>query len=163
MTAFDYALLILLGCSVIIGTKRGVVREMLSLASWVVAFLVANRFSGEVASMLPKALVEGALLRLVIAFIVLLLVVRIVMMLVIRASDAVIRAGGLSGLNRLLGAAFGLARGALLGLILVLLCGMTAIPQEPFWKNARFSPFAEEIALWVVSHMPAGIAQNIRY
>ena len=162
MTAFDYALLIFLGCSVIIGTKRGLVREVLSLLSWVVAFFVANAYAKELAPILPEA-VTGELLRLIVAFIVLLIAVRIAMMLLIRATDVIIGAGGLSGLNRVLGSFFGLVRGVLLVLIFALLCGMTTVPQKPFWKNARFSPYVEEAALMVVPYLPQGIAASIKY
>ena len=162
MTAFDYALLFLLGCSVILGTKRGVVREVLSLGSWAAAFFVANMYAKELALMLPEAL-GAEYLRLIAAFIILLIAVRIAVMLLIRTTDVLIGAGGLSGLNRMLGSLFGLARGVLLALVLVLLCGMTSIPQEPFWKNARFSPYAEEAAVKVMAYLPEGIAKSINY
>ena len=162
MTAFDYALLFLLGCSVIIGTMRGVLREVFSLASWVVSFVVANMYSKMLAPMLPAA-IPGEMLRLIISFVVLFIVVRIAMMLLVRAVDALVGAGGLSGLNRSLGSVFGLVRGALIALVLVLLCGMTSIPQQPFWKNAMFSPMAERAAMMVLPYLPEGIARNIRY
>ena len=44
MTLFDYLTLFVLLASVIISTTRGVVREVLSLASWVAAFVVANLY-----------------------------------------------------------------------------------------------------------------------
>ncbi|MCL1887019.1 MAG: CvpA family protein [Betaproteobacteria bacterium] len=162
MTAFDYALLFLLGCSVIIGTMRGGLREILSLASWVVAFMVANMYGEILAPMLPAAL-PGNTIRLIVSFVVLFIGVRIAMMLFVKAVDALVSAGGLSGINRSLGSVFGLARGVLISLVLVLLCGMTSIPQQPFWKKAMFSPFAEQVALMVLPFLPESMAQNIKY
>jgi membrane protein required for colicin V production len=42
MTAFDYAVLAVIAASVLLGLWRGVVSEVLALAAWVVAFLVAR-------------------------------------------------------------------------------------------------------------------------
>ena len=162
MTSFDYALLFVLGCSVIIGTIRGFVREVVSLISWVVAFIVANIYGKTLVPMLPSV-IPGDTLRLIIAFVALFIVVRIAMVLFAKAIDALITAGGLSGLNRCLGSFFGLLRGVLISLVLVLLCGMTAIPQQSFWKNAVFSPYAEQIAIMTLPFLPESIALHIKY
>ncbi|MCF8177256.1 MAG: CvpA family protein, partial [Sulfuritalea sp.] len=49
MTAFDYAVLTVIAASVLLGLWRGVVSEILALAAWVVAFLVARAEASEVA------------------------------------------------------------------------------------------------------------------
>ncbi|MEO7320651.1 MAG: CvpA family protein, partial [Nitrosospira sp.] len=41
MTIFDYSVLAILVVSILLSVVRGVVRELLSLAGWVVAFMVA--------------------------------------------------------------------------------------------------------------------------
>ena len=53
MTIFDYLVLLVLGCSVVISMLRGLVRELLSLASWVIAFVVANAYGEALTPMLP--------------------------------------------------------------------------------------------------------------
>lgn len=62
------------------------------------------------------------------------------MAILARLVNVVLHATGLTLLDRFLGALFGLAKGALVALALVLVCGMTKIPEQPFWKNAMFSP-----------------------
>lgn len=162
MTAFDYALLFVLVCSVIIGTMRGFLKEVLSLVSWAVAFIVANMYGGQLAPMLPSSL-PGETVRLIIAFVVIFLAVRIAMALLAKTVDALISVGGLSGLNRMLGSLFGLARGLLIAIIAVFLCGMTTIPQQPFWQNAMFSPMAERAVMKVLPYLPDKMAKNVRY
>jgi membrane protein required for colicin V production len=49
VTVFDYVVLFILVSSVIISTMRGVVKEILSLAGWVAAFVVANAFGAKLA------------------------------------------------------------------------------------------------------------------
>lgn len=130
--------------------------------SWVVAFIVANMYGKVLAPMLPAALPDETT-RLIVSFVILFIGVRLAMTLFVKAVDALISAGGLSGLNRCLGSMFGLARGALISLVLVLLCGMTSIPQQPFWKNAMFSPLAEQVAMMALPFLPGSIVQNIKY
>ncbi|HBF52001.1 MAG TPA: colicin V production protein, partial [Massilia sp.] len=54
MTIFDYLVLFVLISSVIISTMRGLVKEILSLLGWVVAFVVANAYGAQLAPLLPE-------------------------------------------------------------------------------------------------------------
>ncbi|WP_228893506.1 CvpA family protein [Pseudoduganella aquatica] len=162
MTLFDYLVIFVLIASVVISTMRGLVKEMISLASWIVAFVVANAYGAQLAQMLP-AMVPGEVVRLILAFIVLFIGVRILMGLLGMAVDALIKAGGLSLADRGLGGLFGLGRGLVIVLAAVILCGMTTIPQQDFWKNALLSPLAETGARTVKPFLPAAFAQHVQF
>ena len=162
MTFFDYLTIFVLVASVIISTTRGVVREVLSLASWVAAFFIANLYGETLAQWLPN-IVPGALTRLIIAFVVLFIGTRLLMGLLILMCVSLIKVSGLSFVDRSLGSLFGFARGMLIVLITVILCGMTAIPQQPFWKDAMLSPFAESAARSVKPFLPDEIARHVQF
>ena len=162
MTIFDYLVIFVLAASVVIGVMRGMVREILSLASWVVAFVVANAYATALAHTLPPV-VPGDVLRLILAFIVLFIGARILVGLLAMALGALIEAGGLSALDRLLGVLFGLGRGVVIVLAAVILCGMTSIPQQTFWRNAQLSPLAENGARAVKPFLPAAMAQHVHF
>ena len=162
MTIFDYLVLFVLIVSVVISTLRGLVKEILSLLGWIVAFVVANAYGAQLAPLLPEA-IPGATARLMVAFIALFLGVRILMGLLSMAIGAVVAATGLSLADRGLGGLFGLARGVVIVLAAVILCGMTAIPQQDFWRNALFSPIAETGARTVKPFLPAAFAEHINY
>lgn len=162
MTLFDYLTLFVLLASVIISTTRGVVREVLSLASWVAAFIVANLYGETLALLLPE-LVPGALTRMIIAFVVLFIGTRLLMGLLILMCESLIKASGLSFVDRSLGSLFGVARGMLIVLSVVILCGMTAIPQQPFWKDAMLSPYAESAARSVKPFLPDEFARHVQF
>ncbi len=51
---------------------------------------------------------------------------------------------GLSGVDRSLGLMFGLVRGVVLVLILVILGGLTELPQQDFWRDALLRRYAEQ-------------------
>ncbi|HAV36062.1 MAG TPA: colicin V production protein [Massilia sp.] len=162
MTIFDYLVLFVLVSSVVISTMRGLVKEILSLLGWVVAFVVANAYGAGLAPLLP-ALVPGETVRLMVAFVALFLGVRILMGLLSLALGALIEASGLSLADRGLGGLFGLARGVVIVLAAVILCSMTSIPQQDFWKDALLSPLAETGARTVKPFLPAALAQHVQF
>jgi membrane protein required for colicin V production len=162
VTIFDYLLLFVLISSVIISTLRGLVKEILSLLGWIVAFIVANACGAQLAPMLP-AVVPGDAGRLMVAYIALFLGVRILMGLASMAIGALVSASGLSLADRGLGGLFGLARGIVIVLAVVILCGMTAIPKQAFWQDALLSPLAESGARTLKPFLPAALAQYVRY
>lgn len=162
MTAFDYLVIFVLVCSVIISTLRGLVKEILSLLSWIIALVVANAYGQDLAVLLPDV-IPGGTTRLIVAFIALFLGVRLLMMMLTMAMDAVIKASGLSVADRGLGGLFGLARGLVIVLAVVLVCGMTAIPQQPFWKEALFSPLAETAARTVKPFLPGDMSRHVSF
>ena len=162
MTIFDYLVLFVLASSVVISTMRGLVKEILSLLGWVVAFVVANAYGAKLAPMLPS-MIPGEAVRLMVAFVALFLGVRILMGLLSLAVGALVAATGLSLADRGLGGLFGLARGIVIVLAGVILCGMTSIPQQDFWKHALLSPMAETGARTVKPFLPAALAQHVQF
>ncbi|WP_343588141.1 CvpA family protein [Herbaspirillum sp.] len=162
MTIFDYLVLLVMVCSVIIGTLRGLVREVLSLASWVVALVVANAYGEALAAMLPEA-VPGESTRLIVAFIALFIGTRLLMALVSRTLSELIKASGLTLVDRGFGSLFGVARGVLVVVAVALLCGTTSIPQQPFWKEAMLSPWVEQAALAVMPYLPGKFAEHVSF
>lgn len=162
MTLFDYVVLFVLICSIVISTLRGLVKEILSLLGWIVALILANAYSVDLAQWLPEV-IPGHAARLIVAFLALFIGVRLLMALLAMAVDAVVKSSGLTLADRGLGGLFGLARGLVLGLAGVLVCGMTAIPQQPFWKEALLSPMAETVARTVKPLLPEALAKHVKF
>jgi membrane protein required for colicin V production len=69
----------------------------------------------------------------------------------------------MSGTDRFIGMIFGAARGVLLVAVLVLLAGLTALPQESWWEESRMLPYFEELALWLRDLLPEDLAGYFRY
>jgi membrane protein required for colicin V production len=162
VTLFDYLVLFVLICSIVISTLRGLVKEILSLLGWVAAFVLANAYSEDLATWLPD-MIPGNVTRLIVAFIALFIGVRLLMLLLTMAMEEFVKASGLTLADRSLGSLFGLARGLVIVLAAVLLCGMTAIPQQPFWKDALLSPWAETAARTVKPFLPGDIARHMQF
>lgn len=162
MTIFDYLVLFVLIASVVISLLRGLISEILSLLGWVVAFVVANAYGASLAAMLPAA-IPGEVTRLLVGFVALFLGVRLLVGLLNMLLGALVRATGLSLADHTLGALFGAARGLVIVLSVVILCGMTSIPQQAFWRNAWLSPMAEAGAHAVKPYLPYAYAKHVQF
>jgi len=162
MTGFDYAVLAVLGLSAVIGIWRGLLREVFALAAWIAATLVAMLFAGEVAAWLPASFATP-LVRAVIAVIVLFFAVLMAVSLGGVFASRLARAVGLSFADRTLGAVFGIARGALILVVLVLAAGLTALPRQPFWREAKLAAPLETAAIAVKPYLPRAVADRVRY
>jgi membrane protein required for colicin V production len=89
--------------------------------------------------------------------------VRLLVMLFAITLNEFIKASGLTVADRGLGSLFGLGRGVVIVITAVLVCGMTAVPQQPFWKDALLSPFAESAARTIKPFLPGEFARHVQF
>lgn len=162
MTVFDYVVLAIIGFSILLSVIRGLVREILALLAWVVAFVTANLFGSKLAALLPTA-IPTLELRLLAGFAGIFFVVLLAMGLVAIVLSKLVKSAGLSLEDRILGSMFGLMRGALIVMVLVLLGGLTSMPKEPVWRNAVLSPPLEAMAMSLKNWLPGDLSQRITY
>ena len=162
MTLLDYAVFAIVGVSMLLGVIRGFVREVMALGSWVVAFIVSSAYGGDVAPLLAQQIPDEkwrVLAAVVAVFVVVLVVVNIMAML----ASKLIKSAGLAIEDRLLGSVFGLARGVLVVLVLVLGAGLTVLPRQPVWKDAMLAAPLVKLAEFVRPWLPQDWAKNISY
>ncbi|MDX1914223.1 MAG: CvpA family protein [Methylophilus sp.] len=162
MTAFDYAVLLIIGLSVLISLMRGVVREVLSLFGWVVSFYVAKTYASQLAPVLPADIPTDNL-KMLAAFVILFLATLLLASLISIALSGILKNLGLGWLNRLLGGLFGFARGLLIVGVLVMLAGMTDLPKDARWTNAMFSSPLEAMVKAALPWLPSGMTKYVRY
>lgn len=161
MTEFDYAVLAVLGFSLVVGLLRGFMRELVMLGGWIAAFLLAMAFSGDLARAMPESL--GPLLGSLLAFLAIFIGVLILAGFVGLLLALLARSAGLGISDRILGAAFGIARGLLVILALVLIAGLTSLPREPFWKNAVLSGPFETAVVMLRPFLPEDLGRRVKY
>jgi membrane protein required for colicin V production len=162
MTWFDYAVLAIIGLSVLVSIIHGFVRELLALASWVMAFVAAQAYVTAVAPLLPAA-IPGPSLRLLAAFVIIFLVVLLAMTLLASAVSRLVKRAGLGMVDRTLGAAFGMVRGLAIVMLAVLLAGMTTLPKQLAWRHALLSAPLESLANVIKVWLPGDLSKQINY
>jgi membrane protein required for colicin V production len=162
VASFDYVVLAVVALSLLIGSWRGVVSEILALVAWVVAFVAARTWAVPAGELLAGSATDP-LVRQVIGFIAIFVGVLIVSALLRWLMSLLLKAVGLRPLDRMLGALFGIARGVLVVWVGVLLAGLTALPQQLWWRQAVLAPPLETAVLAARPWLPPELSKRIRY
>lgn len=158
----DYLIICIVIVSAVIGLFRGFFREVISLVAWIIAFLVAIHFTEPVSQLLVGSIETPSLRKAVTGtglFVLVLLLGGVANFLV----GKLVSGSGLAGTDRSIGAAFGLVRGLLLVIILMLLASLTPMPQDPWWRDSQLIPHLEPYAHWVKSLLPVEIGKYFEF
>ena len=125
MNELDWAILIVLALSTIVGVTRGVVREILSIVGWVIGIVFAIRFSPELAAYIPLESLGPAIRTIIAAVLICVLCVFAIGLLgtILRKMLEVAR---ISAEDRVLGSVFGFLRGVVFVCAVVFMAGMTS-------------------------------------
>jgi membrane protein required for colicin V production len=146
MTGVDYILAAVVVLSTIYGGVRGFLRESIALLAWLIGLWLAWRYSSLVTPYLGGAL-EGTELQVWVARGLLLLAALVAGSILGSLLSYLVQRSGLSlGVDRILGAAFGVVRGAVIVGLLVMLGQAAELTREPWWKQSRLMPYAAEMA-----------------
>lgn len=162
MTAFDYCVVGAVGLFALIGLLRGIVRELIALAAWVAAVVLAFLFGNEIARLLP-GLADAPLAKQIIAFALIFIGTLAIGALLGYTLAKAVRAIGLGVLDRLLGAIFGAAKGIAIALLFVLVAGLTTLPRDEWWQNSMLAPPLATAALALRPWLPVAWAERLDY
>lgn len=141
----DYTILAVVLVSVLFGAFRGLTRELLGIAGWVLAFWLAFTFSESVAGWLEPR-IDTPSVRKAVAFGGLFLLTLLLASIATFFAAGAIRDSRLSGIDRTLGGGFGFLRGLLLVAALLLVASQTAARKDPWWQHSLFVPHLEWLA-----------------
>lgn len=145
MTLTDYLIIAAILVSAVAGAMRGFLREAVALGAWIVALFIAWHFSDLIEPHLGGLLADSEVrpwaARVIIVVLVLVLGAGIGALL-----GHFVRLSIFSGMDRLLGFAFGLLRGFLLLGVFVILGQLLRLPEEGWWRHSLMIPYGESIA-----------------
>ncbi|GAB3344869.1 MULTISPECIES: CvpA family protein [Chromohalobacter] len=154
LTWLDWAFLAVLTVSMLAGFMRGLVREALGLAAWVAALLGARMFAPAVAEMMAPY-IDHPEIRLVLGFVLVIFVIVMLCGFLIRMINAAIEWVGMGFFNRVAGATFGAARGALILVLATVILTLTPLSGIAAWQNAQLRPAFEQLRDWSVDRLEA--------
>ena len=156
----DYVVLAIIAISILVGAIRGFVKEAFSLAVWAAAFLIAFQFSGVLAMQLENH-IELPSARTSLAFASLFILVLLVGGLVTFLVGKLVEKTGLDGTDRLLGGVFGGVRGLAIVLAVILVAGLTPVPQDPWWQQSKTIQSLMPLAEWSAQFLPDYILEHL--
>ena len=155
----DIVVFVVIGFSVVIGLFRGLVKEAISLATWILGVWVSLSFSSSFAKMLPFQ-VGDQTVQTLIAFVIIFLVILVVGGVINYLIGQLVDKTGLSGTDRTMGLVFGFLRGGLIVAIMVLLATLTNMPNEEWWQQSLTLPYFHDSAVWLKALLPDSLAQH---
>lgn len=163
----DYIIIAIFLLSIIAGFARGFVKEVISVATLVVAFIVAIMFSSTLATMFTSsASVQNAVSQsssaigintaqtvsyaaLGISFGLLFAATVLVGALLGSIINIAFQVGILGIGNRLLGGAFGFCRGFLINLVIIFVVQLTSLGNQSWWHQSQFVVQYQPAVQWL--------------
>jgi len=150
MTAADWLIVVVILLNVITAAIHGFFAEALSMAGLVIGYIVAAWQYPGLAAWFATFL-KNDLLADIFAFLVIFFAILILFSIAGRVARKLMKAAGLSGFDRFLGALLGLVKGGLV--VAVVLMGMTAFtPTSKMLEKSELAPYflvVGRAAIWV--------------
>jgi membrane protein required for colicin V production len=158
----DFSILSIIGISALISLFRGFVREALSVVGLAAAIWVAVTFYNQASDLLVNviSLPTG---RRVIAFVAVIVVSLLIAGLINHLIGKLVDKAGLTGTDRMLGVVFGVVRGVAIVGLLVLLAGLTQVPQDPWWQQSMLMEHFQKLAQMAIEFLPPDIVAHFSY
>ncbi|MDP3834569.1 MAG: CvpA family protein [Hydrogenophaga sp.] len=161
MVLTDWVLLGALLLSVLLGLWRGLVYEVLSVAGWVAAFVLAQALADEVGAWLPMDGLSPPL-RVAAGFVLVFIAVAFAAGLAAWLVQKLVASVGLRPVDRVLGGAFGLLRGVVILLAVALVVSMTQLQGAAWWRDSATAGVLSATLHEIQPLLPEPVARYIR-
>lgn len=143
--------------SLVVGAWRGLVHELMSLAGWVAAFVVAQWLAGDVAQWLPVWREAAAQVRYALSFVLVFVTSMFAAAVVSWLLGKLVSTVGLRPVDRSLGAIFGLVRGLVVLLVLAVLVHLLGMRSEDWWRQSHTTPMLELLLAGIKPVLPPAL------
>lgn len=152
MNWFDLTILGIIVLSSVISLVRGFFKEAISLSVWIAAFLVARSFHPQLAQLLTQ--IDDSTMRNAAAVGILFVGTLIAGALINYIISQLVKATGLTGTDRVLGAVFGALRGVLIvSAVLFFIDTFTGFSDSVWWQQSVLVPEFGTIIEWFFEFM----------
>jgi membrane protein required for colicin V production len=160
LSALDWICAALLLASLMLGAWRGLVFELLSMAGWVVAFLVARWSADVVGNWLPMG-ESPEPLRYAAGFVLVFIAVAFLCGMLATLARHAAKALGVRPVDRVFGALFGAVRGVLVLVVLAALVLMTPMREENWWRGSLSATWLEMTLSWLQPLLPESFGKYL--
>ena len=143
MNEVDIAILGVIGLSCLFGLWRGLIKEVLSLVTWIAALLVARVYS-QTLSDLMTGMIENEGARYVAAFASLFVIVMMLGTLLNHLMSKLLTISGLKFADRVFGGVFGVARGVIIVLVIMFITSVF-VSETQRWQQSVLIPYGMDL------------------
>lgn len=156
----DLIIAVLIGMSVLMGIWRGFVREAMSLITWISAIAVGVIYTVPVSEHFTRISMVG--LRYLLAFVLLVLSVLILGGIFSHLIARLISFTGFGVTDRIIGTLFGLARGAVVVAVAIMITAPTPFSKDPLWMQSHLIPRFEPLSEWIQARIPEDMIKKLQ-
>lgn len=153
---YDIIFFGIIAFSAVLAFIRGGIVEILSLATWFIAFWALHKFGASIEPFIPNS-VSNDLLRNIIIFIIIFLVVAIAMALIKKLLANFITTIGLGGLNYIIGIVFGVIRGIFVCALLIILIQVLNLDSSKSYAQSKLFPVLYPVVNWITDAIPNSV------
>lgn len=173
LNSVDFFVIFIFALSMLLGFMRGLLKEVISLITWIAASAVSTLFASKLATVFGATAPSGEMvgnaitgasqgtythfLALGISFIVLFVGTLFAGFIVNTIIVGIMQGAFISLPNRLLGALFGLIRGFLVVIILMFLAELTPMGSQPSWQQSQFVKAFAPTVQWLQRLVQPGL------
>ena len=161
MSWLDIGVAVVILGSIAWGAWRGLVHQVLSLVGWVMAFLAANLLAAPLSESFPANMRPE--FRVVAAFVSVFVGTLVLTTLLTALVTRFVRVSVLQGLDRWLGAMFGLLRGLVIVVAFAVVAGLTPLTRMPEWTNSATGYSLAQTVIQLKPWLPPALANRLKY
>ena len=155
----DYAIITVVGLSMLTGLFRGFLKELIALCVWILAIWLAYHYTSALDPWLQHY-IQDKTARMVVGFIAILLMTIIAGGIFNALLSFILRRTGLSGTDRLLGMLFGFVRGVFIVALVLAGVKITSATGRDYTNNSVLYPKFDPLVNWLYGHMQ-GVIQHV--
>jgi|AntRauTorckE5430_2_1112549.scaffolds.fasta_scaffold00038_5 membrane protein required for colicin V production len=153
LNSFDWVLITVIGVSTLYGLFRGFIKEALTVKSWALAAWLSYFYS-ESLSVYFEPHVENPFMRIALMVLAVFIVILTFSTILRSGLRYLVDKAGLAGLDYVLGAIFGLFRGVVLSMLLMVFLMNFGFSHDPWWKESQVVKRLSYIMEKISDHLP---------
>ena len=161
MPWLDLLIIAILLISTVLSYMRGFAKDAVSLAAWILAFVIAISLGDKFALILPQS-IEDPRIRLGISVAVLFIATLVIGIIANFLLAGFINMAKLGNLDRSLGVLFGFVRGVVIISLLAVLGSFIDLNQTGWWQRSALLPLIENLIGYILPLLPDNLTRFIR-
>lgn len=162
MIWIDFVIIGIIFIYMIKGFLRGLRVELFSLIFWLLACVISLSFSGEFSVFLNQS-INHPIPKIAASFSLLFLMTLLIGRIIRLILSLFFKPLKLTYTDHLGGLILGTIHGMFFVVILVMLAGLTSLPNDLWWTESNLLPPYQNCALWIRNNIPSGLAEYIHY
>lgn len=161
MPWIDLLIIAILLISTVLSYFRGFAKDAISLAAWILAFVIAISLGDKFALILPQS-IEDPRIRLGISVAVLFIATLVIGIIANFLLAGFISMAKLGNLDRSLGVLFGFVRGVVIVSLLAVLGAFIDLNQTGWWQRSALLPLIENLIGYILPILPDNLTRFIK-